>query len=435
MMIFINIFNCIAQSLGFSLTILFLGTTIRKSFSEFLKVFFIVFVCDIITFGAFEYLTIPFTIIVLLIYFYKINRSIIQNFVIIIICILIQFVVLIIISVLLLSIIKNLEYYKESISYNLFFGLAYVGFVLSLKKVLNKLGFSVKNNKIYQQLNGIIPNILVLNLICILAGVFIISMFYETAMFDEIIFILFLFIFVIFSFTSYFIYNSYIKMETEKAETNKELEVTIKFQDSIKKMYNDVMNFKHDYIKIYSTFQIFIINNDIEALKKYFNENITPLQEYLHLQKFNIESLVNVKDIALQGIIYTAILNAESHGISVSIEADEPIYIKMQGIDICRIIGIFLDNAIQENENIKSSYINISLFKKQKNTAIIIENSCSKEVNISDIMNNSIKSDNRGRGLNIVKSIINKYSNVVNNTYIKDNKFIQEIWIEEEDSE
>ncbi len=200
-------------------------------------------------------------------------------------------------------------------------------------------------------------------------------------------------------------------------------------------MYNDVMNFKHDYIKIYSTFQIFIINNDIEALKKYFYENIAPLQEHLHLQKFNIESLDNVKDIALQGIIYTAVLNAESRGISVSIEVDEPIYIKMQVIDICRIIGIFLDNAIQENENIKSSYINISLFKKQNNTAIIIENSCSKEVNISDIMNTSIKSDNRGRGLNIVKSIINKYSNAVNNTYIKENKFIQEIWIEEEDSE
>lgn len=75
----------------------------------------------------------------------------------------------------------------------------------------------------------------------------------------------------------------------------------------------------------------------------------------------------------------------------------------MNLIDLSRILGVFLDNAIEANSQVdKRKEINIALFKSMSDSVIIIiENSYNADsVNIEQIFKEgfSTKGDNRGKG-------------------------------------
>ena len=105
-------------------------------------------------------------------------------------------------------------------------------------------------------------------------------------------------------------------------------------------------------------------------------------------------------------------------------------------IDIARILGIFLDNAIEANNRVNSHReINIAFFKSVSNsTIIIIENTLEDdEVMIEKIFTEgfSTKGKKHGKGLSTVKNIINNYQNVTLNTSLNNGLFTQVIEIRE----
>jgi Predicted signal transduction protein with a C-terminal ATPase domain len=62
----------------------------------------------------------------------------------------------------------------------------------------------------------------------------------------------------------------------------------------------------------------------------------------------NIDMLSNLKITGLKGLISSKILDSQAKGIKAKIEMFEDISENSAGIiDICRIIGILMDNAIE----------------------------------------------------------------------------------------
>ena len=126
---------------------------------------------------------------------------------------------------------------------------------------------------------------------------------------------------------------------------------------------------------------------------------------------------------------------AEIKGIKIDTNITTDInHIQMKIYDLCKILGIFLDNAIEAAHQSAEKTISLSI-KKDENYEkyfIAIENSFSGNVNINEIFKKGIstKGDNRGLGLWEVKSITEKYKSVMLRTTVKDKTFRQELTID-----
>ena len=92
----------------------------------------------------------------------------------------------------------------------------------------------------------------------------------------------------------------------------------------------------------------YIASEDINGLKNYFTNEFMPKNQKLTSDTTKINSLINLKDIELKSLLSAKLLYALNLGINVEIEIIEEIsHIQMDIIDLARIVGIFLDNAIE----------------------------------------------------------------------------------------
>ncbi|MCD3347792.1 GHKL domain-containing protein, partial [Clostridium botulinum D/C] len=203
------------------------------------------------------------------------------------------------------------------------------------------------------------------------------------------------------------------------------------YSQSIENLIDDISNFKHDYNNMVFMMNGFLENNDYYNLKKYFHKNIFSEDKY-----YDISKLKKIKNSGIKGLLSAKISQILKNNIKVEIEIFNTIDdIYINEFDLCRILGIFLDNALECAKTTSQKLISISFIKDiDTDLNIVILNSCNDtKINITSIFKKgySSKGNNRGIGLFNVRSILNeKYpDNTILNTYIKNNLFIQDLHI------
>ena len=226
-----------------------------------------------------------------------------------------------------------------------------------------------------------------------------------------------------------------IKRELEKEHKDKEDAQLKEYTTQLEVLTYDLRKFRHDYLNILKTLEGYIELGDIDKLKDYYNDIVHESEEILNKENKNFMLLQYIKIDALKSLIASKITNAQSLGIKIRIEISEDIdEISIKLIDICRIIGIFLDNAIEAAMGSEEKAIEFAIIKNEGKVIFIIINSCTKDTPpIYKLYekNFSTKGSHRGIGLKIVRELISeKYSiNAILNTKIFDSKFMQEFII------
>ncbi|QCR33448.1 GHKL domain-containing protein [Lysinibacillus sp. SGAir0095] len=216
--------------------------------------------------------------------------------------------------------------------------------------------------------------------------------------------------------------NHFKKVEFETAQFTD-------YMNSLELINNDMQKFRHDYANILFTMQGYMEINDFEGLKKYFKKHIFSAEQDTLKRNQRLSNLSNLQIMGIKGLILTKTLQAEKEGIDVEIEIPGSIdEISMNVIDISRILGIFLDNAIEANTQvIEHKEINIAIYKSMSDSIIIIiENTLNDDSpKVEQLFTDgfSTKGENRGKGLSTVKSIIDQYPNVLLNTTVHDGVF------------
>lgn len=129
----------------------------------------------------------------------------------------------------------------------------------------------------------------------------------------------------------------------------------------------------------------------------------------------------------LQGVLYLKSQEAENKGVKMMIHYDSKVTIKRKDfLDICEILNIFIDNAVEASKKTnKIVLVDISDKKDYMNINII--NNFSNSINTSKIgdRNYSTKEEKSGIGLNYV--LKNKNKSIKNNLKIINNNFIANI--------
>lgn len=138
----------------------------------------------------------------------------------------------------------------------------------------------------------------------------------------------------------------------------------------------------------------------------------------------------------LKGFFYYKVTEAERKGINVSIniakQIENSLLAKLDTKnfkDLARILGVYLDNAIEASNISKDKKLGIEIYIIKDSIEIIISNTYENEINKYKIGNEqfSTKGKNRGHGLLLVKRILNENKMFSSKSEINSNLFIQRI--------
>lgn len=205
------------------------------------------------------------------------------------------------------------------------------------------------------------------------------------------------------------------------------------YTNQIENMYSSLRSFKHDYSNIMLSMSGYIEANDMDGLRDYFDKEILPLSKNITKNTAHINQLINIKTTELKSIISSKLLYAIELNINVGIEVtDEVTSIPMDTLDLCRVIGIFLDNAIEATLETDQPTIRFALINLDTEYIFIISNTfLEKGIPYATLSkpNVSTKGVNRGIGLYNAHEIIAKYNHIFLDTEIKNKSFVQRLQI------
>ena len=200
----------------------------------------------------------------------------------------------------------------------------------------------------------------------------------------------------------------------------------------------DTRSFQHDYINILTSLRHYIEKEDIPALKTYFYDQILPTQKKEIDNSVMLDELNHLKIDGLKGLLTTKFIHGKERNIPIHLEVSEEIAnISMDIIELNRILGILIDNAIEASKVIDDPMIRIAFIKLEQSALIVILNKIPEdtELKVHDVFREgySTKGKSRGSGLSILKEIINANNHIALHTKIDTNYFIQELEIKEQD--
>ena len=225
-----------------------------------------------------------------------------------------------------------------------------------------------------------------------------------------------------------------ITKEMEYRNKKEQLQNLQDYTNSLEEMYTDMRKFRHDYVNILSSIVGYIEEDDMNGLKEHFYKNVMPLGEGIKNNNFRIGLLKNIEIVELKGLLSSKIVRAQGKGIDVFVDISDKIdNISMDIIDMVRVIGVFLDNAIEAAEICEKPIIKLGIIKKKEAILIVIINSCIEDTPpVYKVFQKgfSTKGKGRGMGLSNVRDILNKSSNIFLDTTIKNGEFVQKLEIE-----
>ncbi|MBU3156324.1 GHKL domain-containing protein [Clostridium estertheticum] len=236
--------------------------------------------------------------------------------------------------------------------------------------------------------------------------------------------------FIIFGLIGYsFITNA--KKELQIGNKKRQLANLKEYTETLEILYNETRKFRHDHINVLTSMVGYMDKNDMQGLRRYFDNKIIPIGTSFEKKNFKLGLLQNIKIPEIKGVVSSKLITAQHKEINVFIDIMEPIEdINIDIIDICKILGIILDNAIEASGDCENPIIKFAIINKKRSVIIIVINQCLENTPpIYKLFEKefSTKGKNRGLGLNNLKEIINSYNNVSLDTSIKDNEFIQNI--------
>lgn len=243
--------------------------------------------------------------------------------------------------------------------------------------------------------------------------------------------------FLIFLVSLVFLLN-YQKKKYEVKKRKLEFENLQIYTDSLEQSYTEIRKFRHDYINILASMSEYIKNKDIEALDTYFNENIMKVSESIKLNNFKLNYLKNIKIPEIKGLLSSKLIIAQEKGIDITFESVDIIYnIYMDRVELCRCLGILLDNAIEEAASISNAKVNVAFINYTNSISFIVMNSyIDKGYKVFKYFEKgfSTKGEKRGLGLSNLKEIIARIPNTQLDTNIENGNFIQEIKIDKKEN-
>lgn len=230
-------------------------------------------------------------------------------------------------------------------------------------------------------------------------------------------------IFVVFSLI-YVIYNKFQRQAMED-KYNESMEYVLRYE----KIINDQGKKNHEY------------NNQLMVIKGYAR-NPEKLLDYLDLvidehktgQNYTIKQLGFLPEGGIKGLLYHKLSKMKDNNIKYYLYVDQNLKNKDSDCfdlktyrDFTKLLGVFLDNAIDATLKSEEKEIEVELKDKDDYLLLTISNTYDKNTDINKVGKSGFttKGVGHGFGLSIVKDIAKTNSEIETFSSKEDDKFIQ----------
>ena len=158
-----------------------------------------------------------------------------------------------------------------------------------------------------------------------------------------------------------------------------------------------------------------------------------PLTKELTQKNASLANLSRIKNLEIKSIFYSKLLLAINKNIEVTVDIPEEIDNPgIDSVDLTRILGVYLDNAIEAALETDRPVLNIHSGTVGNEIVFIISNSfIDHGLSVSQMYKKGVstKGDDHGLGLHNVSVILGKYDNVFTETAIENGTFVQKLRI------
>lgn len=182
-------------------------------------------------------------------------------------------------------------------------------------------------------------------------------------------------------------------------------------------MYDNLRGFRHDFSNLVQALYGYVQLNDMNGIKKVIH---SVMEDWNYMNHYELLYLNDIENPAICGILSSKYVKTKEYGIRMKIEIGTPLNdLEDELCDVCRILSILIDNAIEAAYLTKEKKVNIKILKgNSEEKRIIVENSYSNPaLDIHQIFEKgySSKKENtmeHGIGLWNVKKILNHHENM-----------------------
>lgn len=217
-----------------------------------------------------------------------------------------------------------------------------------------------------------------------------------------------------------------VRGRKELREKEKVIEELGLYIETIEELVDKFKEFRHDCKNM--LLGVGLDNSKIDELVDKVDEEVKSSTNY------NIFlSLKDIKYSSLKSLLYYYIMNALKQEIEVKLTVLGTIEnIAMSDLEFSRVLGIIFKNATEAAIESHEKKIDIYIEELNGKVNIAIGNTFKDKIeNLKDLSKKgfSTKGENRGIGLHILKSIIDKNPGLKLETYINEEYFIQDLFL------
>lgn len=291
--------------------------------------------------------------------------------------------------------------------------------VLAESKILSRIPMNVRR---------VIHFLLTFGVVC---GLLIYWGWYEISAWLLLPFALFLVIYIL---AVIFYEKDILKKRTAQQEAEEQRQLQY-YTEELERYQLGVRKFKHDYQNILLSLEAYIEDGDMADLQQYYYSSIKPASDIITKDSFTLDGLDKIKIRAIKSFLTAKFMLAQNIDIHITFEANDNINdIPLDLVALVRILGILLDNAIEELAELGHGELFISCLKWDAGITFIVQNTCRSDLPSPQQLwqaGFSTKGESRGLGLSNLSELVDACPNVTLSTKISENSFRQELLIED----
>jgi len=256
------------------------------------------------------------------------------------------------------------------------------------------------------------------------------TLLHKSSLQDKVVVGFLLFVSLIF----YFLINegTQKKRSYYLSSLNKEMEQLVQYAHTVNDYYEEIRCYKHDMHNIIQSLRVLVDEERWVELSSYIKEDIyIPWTNSARINDRLMAQLQLISSVPLKGLMLSKFSSQTTQGVFVNIEVIN--YIKpsrCNEADLCRMMGILIDNAIEAALLSDDKKVGIVFDRDIQNSLVVkVINSFSGVTEVHKLfdMGYSTKGESRGIGLRSIQRMIEKKADIVLNTSIDSQYFIQKI--------
>jgi len=247
------------------------------------------------------------------------------------------------------------------------------------------------------------------------------------------IYVLALMAYFVFLLTAMFTLTDKFQKEAELTHQKEMTDNLQTYTTNVEEMVAGMKKFKHDHKNLLLGFSEHLKNHDIANAQKYYEDYMECFIESTADVNSALNDLVRLNIPELKSLLMFKFLRAMQQGVDVYVEIVKPIenVAPDNVLDLCRISGVLVDNAIEASLDAEKPTVRFLAYIDGTMVTLVFSNTCAADSvpQLDKLFDDgfSTKGDGRGHGLHTIIEIINDNEIFSIGTGTKNEFFEQEL--------